>query len=187
MITRGFTMIETVVVVALTSLIMGALGSLLVYFYQTNRYVFQQVSATLEARRGIEDTLRLVREAAYDEDGEYPILIAESERLRFSADTDNDDELEAVTYELLDGVLTRSVTPSSSGDLTTTSVSSSLINDVGSPVFRYFDTAGTELTDPIDRADIASVEVSLTIEADTNQGPTAFTLSGRGTLRNSRL
>jgi len=187
MTSRGFTLIETVVVVALTSLIMGVLGSLLIYFYRTNAHVFQQVQATLEARRGIEDAVRLVREASYDPAGSYPVLTAATSTLSFSSDLDNDDVLEPITYTLTSGVLSRTATLSGTGQSTTIIVSSAVANSTTTPIFRYFDSAGVELTDPVDRADIATIRVTLVIEADINRGPSAFTLSGNATLRNSRL
>jgi prepilin-type N-terminal cleavage/methylation domain-containing protein len=181
---RAFTLIETLVVVTLTSLIMGVLGSLLVYFYRTNAYVFQQAAATAEARRGVSDAMRAVREASYGTDGSDPIQTAATSTLAFWADIDNDDELETIQYTLANGTLTRTRTPT--GGQPSVTLSSSVVNSTTTPLFRYFNAAGTELTQPVDESAVASITMALMIELDTNRGPAPFTLSGKATLRNTR-
>lgn len=181
---RGFTLVETVVVIALVSIIMAALGSLLVFFYKTNAYVYQQATATIQARRGVDDAIRYAREAEYGADGSYPIRNAATSTITLSADTNNDNVAETVTYRVANGSFSRTVV--GAGTLTTT-LSTSVVNGTSTPIFRYFDKAGAELSAPVDTAKIFAITATLVTRVDSGRGPSAFTLSGRAQLRNSRL
>jgi type II secretory pathway pseudopilin PulG len=183
-VTRAFTLVETIVVIALTSIIMGSLGSLLVYFYKTNAYVYEQATATIQARRGVDDAVRYLREASYGTDGSYPIQTAATSTIALLADVNNDQTLERITYTLTNGVLSRTIAGSPA---VTSIISSSVTNASTTPLFRYYDTAGTELTLPINKSKVASVKTTLVVRIQTNRGPAAFTLSGTAKLRNSGL
>jgi len=181
---RGFTLVETVVVIALMSVIMVALGSLLVFFYKTNSYVYQQAIATIQARRGIDDAVHYVREAAYGTDGSYPIQNAATSTVTLSADVNNDNAPEIVTYRLANGTFSRTAVGATT---LTTTLSTSVVNGTSTPIFRYFDKAGAELAEPVDVSKIFSVTATLVTQVNTGKGSSAFTLSGRAQLRNSRL
>lgn len=191
MTTRGFTLIETVVVIAMTALIAVTLGMLIVYFYKTNTYTLEQSTAVAQARRGVEDAMRYIREASYGSDGSYPVENATASSITFYANINNDPAVEQVTYTLQNGTLYRVVAeptgtmPSYVGaTLSTTTVATSVVNDPLTPIFRYYDNTGTELPTPIDVSKIASVETSVVVDTDLNRAPVSFTLSGGATLRN---
>ena len=81
--TYGFTLVETVMVVAATALIFIVLNTLLVYFYRTNAYTLQQSTAVEQARSGIEDAMTYLREASYASDGSYPIASVATSSVTF--------------------------------------------------------------------------------------------------------
>ncbi len=191
---RAFTLIETVVVIGVTALIAVTLGTLLAYFYKTNAYTLEQSTAVAQARRGIEDAMRYVREASYGNDGSYPVANAGTSTITFYANINSDPAIEQVTYTLQNGTLYRvvaepaGVMPSYAGaTLATTTVATSVVNDPLTPVFRYFDNTGTELSAPVDVSKIASVETTVVIDTDVNRAPVSFTLSGGATLRNLKI
>ncbi len=193
MIKNAFTLVETVVVVAITTLILITLSQLIVYFYQTNAYTMQESTAVWQARRGIEDAMLHLREASYGSDGSYPIAVADATSIKFYANVDTSSSIEEVTYRVISGVLYRTVAapignpPTYTGaTAATTTIASSVTNDASTPIFRYFDNTGTELTAPIDIYRIASVKTTIVIDVDINRAPVAFTLSGGATLRNLR-
>jgi len=171
------------VVIAITTLVMGVLCMLLVNIYRTNAYVYEQSSATAQARRSIYNITKDLREASYGSDGSSPIQSAASTSITFLADTNDDQTIERVTYASANGVFSRSVT---NAPLDTTTFATSIVNDASTPIFSYFDATGVELTQPIDTTKVTSVIVTLVIKVDANRGPTAFLLSGRATLRNSK-
>ena len=85
---EGFTLVEAIVVIAITALIMGVLTYLIQYFYKTNNYALQEAIAVGEARHGIDDAMRYLREAAYGSDGSYPIKSAATSSVVFFANVD---------------------------------------------------------------------------------------------------
>jgi len=187
----GFTLVETVVVIAVTALIMVTLGSLLVYFYKTNSYALEQSAAVGQARRGVEDAMRYLRETSYGSDGSYPIESAATSSIAFYANINSDTAIERVTYILRNGTFYRAVAapigspPTYAGaTYSTTTVASSVVNGTSTPIFRYFNNVGVELTAPINISKITSIETTVVIDVNVNRAPVSFTLSGGATLRN---
>ncbi|HUX80890.1 MAG TPA: type II secretion system protein [Candidatus Paceibacterota bacterium] len=193
MTTRAFTLVETIVVIAVTGLISVTLGTLLAYFYKTNAYTLEQSIAVAQARGGVEDAMRYIREASYGGDGSYPVSSAATSSITFYATIDADSSIDQITYTLQQGTLYRIVAvptgnpPSYNGvPLATTTVATNVVNDATTPVFRYFDNTGTELGVPVDISHIASVETTVVVDANIQRAPVSFTLSGGATLRNVR-
>lgn len=188
---QGFTLIETIIVIAATTLIFITLGTLLAYFYKTNAYTLEQSIAVGQARRGVEDAMKYMREASYGSDGSYPIESAATSSITFYANINSDWAIEKVTYVLQDGTLYRvSAEPMGSppsytgGAPATTTVAVSVVNNSSTPLFRYFDDTGTELVMPVNVSKIASIETTVVIDVNVNRAPVSFTLSGGATLRN---
>ena len=190
---NAFTLVETIVVIAMTALIFITLGTLLAYFYKTNAYTLEQSTAVGQARTGIEDAMRYLREASYGSDGSYPIAQAATSSITFYANSNNDSVIERITYALINGTLYRTVAEPSGNPLSyvgaaiaTSTIATSVINGASTPVFTYFDDTGAQLSPPINIGDVASVETTVVIDVNVNRAPVAFTLSGGATLRNLR-
>ena len=96
----AFSLIETIVAIAIFALIIGAVTGSIVMIYRTHRYTFQQSTAIEEARRGIEVMVKEVREAREGENGSYPIEEAGDKELIFYSDIDDDGKVERVRYFL---------------------------------------------------------------------------------------
>lgn len=190
----GFTLVETIVVIAATALILVTLGVLLSYFYRTNAYTLEQSIAVGQARRGVEDAVRYMREASYGSDGSYPIQSVASSSITFYANVNSDPAIEQVTYTLIGDTLYRAIAeptgtmPSYVGAVgATTTVATSIVNDPTTPIFRYFDNTGAELTAPVNVSKIAYIETTLVIDTNLNRAPVSFTLTGGATLRNLKI
>jgi type II secretory pathway pseudopilin PulG len=189
---RAFTLIETVIVIALTAFISVTLGTLIVYFYKTNAYAIEQSTAVAQARRGVEDAMRYLRAASYGSDGSYPIKNVATSTITFYTNVDNDSAIERVTYSLIQRVLYRTVTqsvgnpPSYTGAISTSTIATPVVNAVSTPIFRYFDSTGAELPAPVNISKIASVSTTIVIDTNLSRAPVSFTLSGGATLRNLR-
>lgn len=189
----GFTLVETVAVIALTSLISITLGVLLAYFYKTNSFTLEQSTAVEQARRGVEDAMSHLREASYGSDGSYPITNVATSSVTFYANVNDDSVIERVTYTLKNGVFYRVVATPSGNPLTyvgasiaTSTVATAVVNATSTPVFRYFDNAGAELSSPVNISRIASIKTTVVIDVNLSRAPVSFTLSGGATLRNLR-
>jgi type II secretory pathway pseudopilin PulG len=191
MIYRAFTLVETVIVIALTVVIVVTLGMLIVYFYKTNEYTLEQSIAVGQARNGVQDAMSDLREASYGDDGSYPIQTVATSSITFYSNVDSTPAIERVTYTLQKGTLYRVVAASSGNPpsyvgatLATTTIATSVVNSTSTPVFRYFDNTGAELTTPVNISDIASIKTTVVVDVNVNRAPASFTLSGGATLRN---
>jgi len=190
-LSRGLTLVETVVVIALTAFVLLALASLIQYFYKTNAYTLQQSQAVSSARTSILHAMSDLREASYGADGSYPILAAATSSVTFFADIDNSGTVEKVRYYLSGTTLYRGSTvpvgtpPSYVGvPEVATLVVNNIRNDAATSLFTYFDANGNQLASPINIASVASVRTTVLTDVDPNRAPMIYTLSGSATLRN---
>ncbi len=187
----GFTLIETIVVVALTAFIMIALAELVRYFYVTSGYVLEQSQAVDSARLSVENAMANLREASYGEDGSYPIAVAATSTVTFYANVNSDPAIEKVRYYLSGSTLYRSVTepagspPSYAGQPeAVTLVVNNIRNGGTTPLFTYYDANGNPLADPVNLARIASVRIEVQTDVNPYRAPDVYTLLGSATLRN---
>jgi len=97
---KGFTLVETLVVVFIFALIMGVVYAGATALYKTYKYGWQQSRAVEEARRGIETMTREIREAGPGDDGSYPIEKAADNEFIFYSDINKDGRTERVRYFL---------------------------------------------------------------------------------------
>jgi hypothetical protein len=136
--------------------------------------------------------MRYLRQASYGSDGSYPIGNAATSTITFYSNTDTDSAIERVTYSVINGVFYKVIVqpagnpPSYTGAISTSTLSTPVVNATSTPIFRYFDNTGAELLPPVNVGRIASVQTTIIIDADVNRAPVAFTLSGAATLRNLR-
>ena len=188
---RGLTLVETVVTTALTALVLVTLGYLITYFYTTNTYTLEQSIAVEQARKGVQDAMRYLREASYGSDGSYPIRSTATSSIVFFANTNSDTVIERVTYSLQGNTFFRAVALPTGNPLSyanpfisTSTIATTVVNGTSTPIFRYFDKTGAELSLPVNISRVTSVRTTLIIDVNVNRTPVAFTLSSGATLRN---
>lgn len=97
---KGFTLIETLVTIAIFTLVLGAIFGSAIMIYRTAGFTWEQSVAIDEARRGIETMVKEIRAARMADDGSYPIEKAEDKEFIFYSDIDGDDKTERVRYFL---------------------------------------------------------------------------------------
>lgn len=194
---KGFTLIETIVVILIFSLAMGAIAGLVVMLYRTHSYTREQSLAIDEARKGIEIMVREIRGAETGEDGAYQIWQTENFEFGFYSDVDRDGEAEKVRY-FLDGtdfkkgviepVGIPATYPTSTESITTiTQYVRNLVATstcTATTTFRYFDKNGDELPPPARKKATKLMEVCLVININPNRPPQNFELKSRVELRN---
>jgi type II secretory pathway pseudopilin PulG len=190
---RGFTLMETVVVVSLMVVVGGALSSMIQYFYRTNAYVLQESTATQNARQGLTASMQNLREASYGDDGSFPIATAATSTITFYANVNGGTGVQMVRYYILGTTLYRGVTistgnpPSYGGQPeVTTTIATYVRNTVAMPVFQYYDDTNTLLVAPVNLSLVSSITTTLLIDVDPNRSPNVYTLLGSATLRNLR-
>jgi prepilin-type N-terminal cleavage/methylation domain-containing protein len=190
----GFTLIEMLVVIAITSAVGLAVTTMIQYFYQKNAYLLEQTDALDNARRTMLDAVRTLREASYGDDGSYPIATAGTSTITFFADLDNDGSVEKIRYYLVNSTLYRGVTNSAGSPPVytgqteaITTVAASVRNTKFTPLFTYYDSSGAALsTTSTNISQISAVTISAWIDINPNRAPNEFNLSETATLRNLR-
>jgi hypothetical protein len=186
------TLVEAVVVVALTVAVGASLLSVIRMFYRNNAYVFEATAAVDSARRGVAVTLSALREASYADDGNYPIASAATSSVTFYSDIDSDGGIERVRVYILNGTLYRVVTnaagnpPSYTGQTpATTTIAMYVQNSTSTPLFKYYDSSGVQLSaTSTDISEIASVSTTLMVDLNPTRAPNVVTMTGSATLRN---
>lgn len=191
---RGFTLVEAVVVVAITAIVGAGLLSTIRWFYRGNAYVFEATASVDSARRGLATTLSALREASYADDGNYPIASAATSSIVFYSDIDSDGGIERVRVYTINGTLYRTIInasgnpPSYTGQSTaTTTIATYVRNSTSTPLFKYYNSLGVQLsTTSPNISQIASVSTTLMVDLNPNRAPNVLTLTGQATLRNLR-
>jgi len=190
---RGFSIVETVVVISVFSVVMIALVSLTIYFYRSNAYSVEQSFAVNSARKGVEVMVGDIREATYSDEGAYPIVDAGHYFFEIYSDIDRDNNIEKIRFFVEDGLLKMGSVKSSGDPLTyndddeVVSIISEHVRNVDNniPIFRYYDSSGGELLNlSLNITNIAYVKVNLIVNVNPNRLPNEFTLKSSATLRN---
>ena len=188
----GFTLLESLVVLTVFVMIIGAIVVSLRYTYRGQRFAFEQADATRSARTGVERTVEYLREASYADDGAYPIVALATSSMTFYSDYDNDNKIERLRYFLTDTTFYRGVVESA-GDPPTYATSSEVVtavsNDVrnnalGTPLFTFYDRVGAQMSDLTDIDALAFVLVRLVVNLHPERAPEDFELRSSAALRN---
>ncbi len=189
--TRGMTLIEAMVWIALMTISMLAISSTVLYFYRTNSYSLEQATAVTSAQRGLERIVRVVREAAFSSQGAFPIVSISANDFVFYADVDTDPLIERVHYYLSGTTLMRGVLdptgnpPDYVGAETIEEVADYVRNSAqGISVFQYYDVLGNEITLPANYTAVRFVKVTLAVNVNTATLPNQLSLNSSAALRN---
>lgn len=190
---RGFTLAETLVVIAIVGTVGVTLSTVIIQGYRGNAYVFEAASSVDSARRGLFTALQNLREATYGQDGAYPVATAGTSTVTFFADVDQDGPVERVRVYLSGSTLYRGVTnsagnpPSYTGQPETVqTVVAYVRNGTSTPLFTYYNASGSVLASPVDVSDIAFVTMDIRTDLNPTRAPNVYQLTGSATLRNLR-
>lgn len=189
---NGFTMIETIVFSGVFLIVLGAVVSVLNYTYRSGRFVNEQAVATIEVRKGVQALVQAIRESSYADNGAFPLVSMSANSITVYTDIDNDGSAERVTFTIENEVLVKKVLLSSgnppvyTGTEITTPIASFIRNDALSvPLFSYYATDGTAVTDYTRVTDVASVLVRLVVNIYPLRAPEDYEIRSRATFRNS--
>ncbi len=191
---RGFTLVETVVAIAIYTILMLIVTSSIQTLYQVNGYQMAQSEEIDSARRGLVTWVRDAREMTFADAGAFPLVVVENYRLGFYSDIDRDDYVEYVEYSLSSTTLVKNTYNPSGTPLTystttpdqTETLSIFVQNlDQGQPMFSYSNASGTTLVSPsASISDIRYLQMNLIVNIDPIRSPGEFMLRGSAAPRN---
>ncbi len=188
------TLVETIVLIALFTVIMLAVTESIATFYRLNAYTMAQSYQVSHARQGVEVLVRDLREMTYADDGTFPLVMMEDYRVGFFSDIDRDDSVEYIEYEIASSTLMKNVYDASGNppvydtsgtpDLVYT-LSEYVQNiDQNNPMFVYFDANGVEATATTTMTDIRYIQVNVIVNIDPIRDPGEYMLRSSAALRN---
>lgn len=189
----GMTLIELLIAIGIYTVLMLAVTSSITTFYQYNAYALEQSNEVDNARRGVTQWNRDVKEMTTGEDGTWPMAIMDEHRLGYYSDTDRDDSVEYVEYILASTTL-RKFTYNPTGspatyDLTTpdsTEILSEYVQNINqaTSTFFYFDNNGTQLSSTSPLLDARYLQMQIIVNIDPDRNPGEFMLRSSLAPRN---
>ncbi len=189
---QGLTLIEIVIVTAITGLIVLAVASFAISILRTSRSVNDALTATEEARRTVLNFTDELRSALPSSLGSYQIAETGATNITFYSDIDQDDYIERLRYFVQGTTLKRGVLKPTGSPLQYTEQNeaisiavNNLINTTN--VFSYYDTnyagSGNPLTIPPDIPSIRFVRISVQINRSATEAPDTYTLTSDVAIR----
>ena len=188
---RGFTLIETLVWIAIFTASMIAITTSVVYFYRTSNFAIQEATALTSTQHGMDQMVRTIREATYSSVGAYPIVAMATSSFTFYANIDTDSGVERVHYylsgtDMYKGVVEPAGDPATySGSETATVIADNIKNTSSSVnLFTYYNSTGAQMSDLTKLADLRFVTINIVADIDPNRAPVVTQLRSSATLRN---
>lgn len=193
---RGFSFVETIITIAITTTVIGVLIGSIIFFYRSNAYAVEQAFAVESARKGVEVMVRDIREASYSDSGVYPVISIADNELWIYSDTDRDNDVEQIRFFLDDvnknfmKVTTNSTgTPPSyvGGESSTSTVAHDVRNiEQNMVIFEYYDDTGMQIdaTSTANVTDVSFVRVNMIVNINPIRLPNEFVLRSSATMRN---
>lgn len=190
---RGFTLMEVVVVISISTILMLVITFSIVSVYRNNAYALAQAGEIDSARRGLQTWTQDAREMDFGANGAYAIQFAGPDYFIFYADIDPDAITELIEYQLVGTTLFRRVHKASGYPATYSTSTPSIFrlseyvqNTIeGVPTFRYYGNDGLEIQNPNSQiTDIRYIKMQLIVNIDPVRAPGEFMLEGSATPRN---
>ncbi len=190
----GFSLIETVIAVAILGLIILAVGLFQGNIFRFNTALNNQLTGQFESRQAIEKITAEARVAATAGNGAYPLESVLDSSLIFYSNVDSDAGIERIRYFVSGTTLRRGIIeplgspvtyPSANETITT--VLNNLANGATS-VFSYYNTnyTGIEspLPQPVDARVVRFIIVTFIVDKDLTRPPAALQTRSGINLRN---
>lgn len=198
--TRGMTLIELLIAIAVMGIIMQAFTYLFVRTWETNRYILELGLASSMAQRALNKLVIDLRGIQQSDHGAFPIAAATSSSLTIYSDIEDDGVVERVRYYLDDATdeLRMGITnPTAATPVTypvndeeTRVVARYVVNASNDPVFYYYnddypgDTVNNPLTLPTSLSNIQLVRIKLLINIQPLTAPNNVYIESFVDIRN---
>ncbi|MDP3013353.1 MAG: prepilin-type N-terminal cleavage/methylation domain-containing protein [Candidatus Subteraquimicrobiales bacterium] len=172
---KGFSLVELIVVLALTVVVLVVAYNIMESGQVTQRRIDEQIQAQMTARRNIAKITKYLRQCA-------EIKIAGGYQVEVFSDIDDDGENETVRFYLSNENLYQTIdggAPVKLGDFIRN-------NSKGEPVFTYIDLEHNALVggSPLAITHTRSIKIKLIIDVKEGSLPNAFNLETEIRLRN---
>lgn len=190
--TKGLTLIEAVVAIAIFTIAIQGLTLLFAKSWKINSYTLQTGMASFIASRGVQTTIDVIRNARQADNGSFTIVSADDNNLIIYSDIDKDSTVERVHYYVDSGIFKVGITEPTSdvppkyptGDQLVKSVADYVVNNADDPIFSYFDINNTLLNTPATVNEVKMVRVYLEVNIDPARTPNNIVIQSYASIRN---
>lgn len=189
----GLTLVETVVAIGIYTILIFAITASMTSLYKMNSYALGQANEVDNARRGMTQWNRDVKEMTVGEDGTFPIAIIEEHKLGYYSDTDQDDDVEYIEYILASTTLTKYVYKATGNpptyDLSTPAseqILSLFVQNIkqATSTFFYYDETGAALNAASSLVRVKYIKAQIIVNIDPMRSPGEFLLRSSIAPRN---
>lgn len=192
--TKGFTVVELIIVIAIVALVAVAVGKFAGDVFYLGSVSRGSLSVSQDARNLLRVMTRELRAAAPSANGAFPLVTVASSSVAFFSDIDGNGQRDYVRYFLSSTTLMKGVTAPAGNPLvysTSTENTFVVMSDVRngtSSIFTYFDNAyaGTSspLTFPVSIPAVRLIRIDLTLDANADRAPATRTFTTQVSIRN---
>lgn len=190
----GFTLVEMIMVVAISTILMFVISGSILSLYKNHGYTYAQSNEVEAARRSISDWIRDAREMTPAANGAFPIVTVQPHRFGFFSDIDRDSGVEYIEYVVVGTELYKytynpigyPATYNTSVPDETVLLSEFVQNlNQGVVTFNYYNNAGVLLASPAAMiSDIRYIDMQVIVNIDPLREPGEFMLKGSAAPRN---
>ncbi|MCA9357013.1 type II secretion system protein [Candidatus Nomurabacteria bacterium] len=189
----GMTLVEMVVVIGIYTILSLAITTSITNLYKNNSYAIEQSEEVDNARKGITQWNRDVKEMTTAEDGTFPLVVIDENHLGYFSDTDQDANVEYVEY-ILSTTTLKKFTYNPTGSPAVYNFSSPDSEEILSeyvrnisqsvPTFTYFDNSGNQLNSASPILDVRYIKAQIIVNIDPVRSPGEFMLMSSVAPRN---
>lgn len=189
----GMTLVEMVVAIGIYTVLSLAIATSVTDLYKVNSYAISQADEINNARRGIIEWSRDVKEMTTAEDGTYPVARIDEHVFGYYSDTDQDSDVEYVEYVLATTTLTKYVYKAtgsppvySFASPDSEKILSLYVQNIveATSTFLYYDNSGTQLSSTSPIVDVKFITAKLVVNIDSVRNPGEFLLKASVAPRN---
>lgn len=191
---KGFTLVETIVALAIFLLAISALSYFILGGFNFWRQGFSKLQSQKDVKRIVERMIFEIRKAQYSDTGAYPLEKGKSQEIIFYADIDQEPDRERIRYFLENTDFKKGIIKSEGNPLEyplekeKISIVLKNVQNKEKAIFEYFDKdySGKEnaLPQPVDVTDVKLIKIFFTIDDNLERAPKEFILEGKAMLRN---